>query len=428
MTSILSNTQFALYASGDINSPEQDIQQQAFGKAVSAVMDELFSSTSLTPSIQDHLTALQNRAETNDQDSIELLHNLALKNDAVGKAAEQCLYQVYSGVGRNNGADITIEQTARAMLELTTSLDENWQADTSKLTRASVLTLLASGDRGQPLQPMPQQMINELSANPDEANHACQQLNLALRTCYSEDQITDDLISLSTREAKEPGQPISSHLLLNGLNGASVGNDKQSVVELVNLNDLAELKERTDTLAHGDELVVPVMVKQGHYALVMLKKSEQDETISVSVFDSQYASDSEVKANYDSLLDQLALDETKPRNYLMAPIQDANDCSVHCALFLAHYNQQDEPIETAYANYKLMIELDQENDLAQLSRLDDAPGASVSTSSNDYRNRFMALCCDGLMQEYFASEVSDNAIELSQPDNTSLPNKIVMWV
>ena len=412
MTSILSNTSFNLYSTND--AANQNIQQEAFGVKTSAAIDTIFSAKTLTPVVKEHIDALKSRAECNEHSSIELLQNIALRNDAVGKHAEKCLFEVYSGAGAHNGAAITIEQSAQSLIEIKEKLDtKKTDIPTNKLASPSALLVMASGELGKGMPPVLKQQVADCSVNDNEKNAACQQLNLAFRTRYSENEITDNLINTFSQEAKTPGRPIEARLVQNALQGACLNSERCSVTAMYNAQHQQQhilpehqqdLQQQVKDLSQGNELAIPVILDDNHFGIIIVKKSN-DNTYAMSAFDPLYQANSSTKQKYDSVMDTLGIDGT--RTYLMEGEQDMNDCGVHCAQFLEHYTQGSLDIQDAYNNYTAIVSASREDDVSA-----DNEGAEVDTSSQRFRNNFMILCTKGLMSEYI-----DAPYQQAQPES-----------
>jgi len=398
MASILSNSNFHLYST--IDTANQDLQKQSFGLATSAAIEDIFSAQTLTPTVKEHIDALKNRAEWNEHSSIELLQNIALRNDAIGQHAEKCLYEVYSGKGEDNGAAITIEQTAQHLIENRDSRDtQKTDINTLKLESSSAIMVMASGGLGKEISPVLRQQIDNSSPNPDEKDLACQQLNHALRTCFSTDQLPDDIITQQTQEAKTPGEPIEALLVQHALKGACINSERCADADMFDANNLQQLKEQVQNLQAGAELAIPIMLDANHFGLVMVKKSSGgDDNYEMSVFDPQFDQNSPKKQNYDKIMDDLGVSGT--RTYLMGVAQDANDCGAHCAMFLEHYSQGSVDIQASFDNYKAIVNVLQQNDISAMQQMPDRENAEIETSSLQFRNSFMTLCTKGLMDSY----------------------------
>ncbi len=422
MASILSNSNFHLYST--IDTASQDIQQKSFGLATSAAIEDIFSAKTLTPIVKEHIDALKNRAEWNEFSSIELLQNIALRNDAVGQHAEQCLYEVYSGKGKDNGAAITIEQTAQHLIENRDSRNtQKTDISTQKLASSSAIMVMASGGLGKEIPPILRQQIDNSSPNPDEKSLACQQLNHALRICYSTDQLPDDIIVQQTQEARTPGEPIEALLVQNALKGACINSERCSIAEMLDANNLQQLKEQVQNLQAGAELVIPLMLDANHFGLVMVKKSSGDDNYEMTVFDPQFEKSSPKKQNYDKIMDDLGVSGT--RTYLMGVAQDANDCGAHCAVFLDHYSQGSVDIQESFDNYKAIVSELQKDDIIAMQQMPDIDNVETETSSLQFRSSFMTLCTKGLMDNYINKQPEpSNQDEMPSPKSGAK----IMWV
>lgn len=85
---------------------------------------------------------LSSSASKGNQNSIDMLHNLALRNDTVGSQAERILFDLFSGtLPSTKGVDVDIKKSS---LKLYESMDRSkFESGTNKLTQPSALLFIA---------------------------------------------------------------------------------------------------------------------------------------------------------------------------------------------------------------------------------------------------------------------------------------------
>lgn len=371
------------------NTPQTNLN------TVSEAFELLSSATTLSVDVKSHLDSLADLARCNDLDSIELLHNIALKNNPVGQYAEAMLYQVYSH-GKDNGSAQSIESMSLSLFEHREQLEG--LDDKNKLNTPSVLTLMASGELNQFMQPVTEQDIGELffpSPSPG-LSEAGTELTKALRIKLADTQLENDVSTFESAQfiydniegdvlgLQVDGSAPPIYLLDYAFESICRGND--NLILLSHHASVEDIQDDLSDLSVGQQLVVPMSDKgknSDHSGLMLINKTGEDE-YEVVVFNPKTPNGTDIKDDTNQLLSEIFSESGEYETTFVTPEVPEYESASYSGLFLAQYNQKNGDFDKAYQTFTNEI---------------DAP--EVDTSWRSLRDELVGLACDAILSDHF---------------------------
>ncbi|RJG41866.1 hypothetical protein [Motilimonas pumila] len=373
--------------------PQESLQSNL--DTVSQAFELLSTATSLTGAVKSHLDSLADLAKCNDLDSIELLHNIALKNNVVGQYAEAMLYQVYSQ-GKDNGSSQSIESMSLSLFEHREQLEG--LDDNNKLNTPSVITMMASGELNQFMQPVTDQDMGELFfPSPSPAlSDSGSELSKALRIKLADTQLEHEVSTFES--AKFIYDNIEGDVLGLQMDGSapplylldyafeSICRNNDNLVLLAHNATIEDIQDDISDLAIGQQLAVPLTQSDensDHAGVLLINKIAEDE-YEVVVFHPKTPNSVDEMDDIQQMLSQIFSVSGDYESTFVTPEVPEHENACLSGLFLTQYSQQNGDFDKAYHAFNSEIE-----------------EPKVDTSWRQLRDDLVDLACDAILSEHF---------------------------